>query len=291
MVAPVLIRPCEPVELPALVGLLDEEFIFSKGRSVSLARRFPAVLHARNCPNILVARRGDAVAAAIVIKRFDWITPERSRRGAMIGMVYTRPAERGKGLAAQLLRTAEQSLCADGTAFAVLWSAQPDFYRRLGWTSSDCGVFGTFVSPGGNTAGCCPAEASAVDALRLRGPDPYTPRSRASYQTLPPPVEQLHILASPGGVAYVIFGVLADRAYVYEFCGEPSGYAALWQDICAVAHTIYINERRGSAAHQWLSLQNGVSWRDHALAMWLPLAEHSCARHFSDWYVPFLDRI
>ena len=291
MVAPVLIRPCSPAELPALVGLLDEEFIFSKGRSLSLARRLPAVLHAGNCPNILLACRGDEIAAAIVIKRFDWITPERNWRGAMIGMVYTRPAERGRGLASQLLRAAEQRLRADGAAFAILWTAQPGFYRRLGWTSSDCGVFGTFASSGGTAAGCIPAEAGAVDALRLRSAGAHTPRDRASYQTLPPPAERLQLLASPGGAAYAIYGAQADHAYVYEFGGGPSGYAALWQDICATHSTVYVNERRSSAAHQWLSRLPGISWRDQALAMWLTLAEPACERYYADWYIPFLDRI
>ncbi len=291
MVASVLIRPCTPAELPALVGLLDEEFILSKGRNFSLARRFPTVLHAGNCPNILLACRGDEIAAAIVIKRLDWITPERSWRGAMIGMVYTRPAERGRGLASRLLRAAEQDLRADGTAFAVLWTAQPKLYGRLGWTNSDCGVFGTCASAGGAAAGCPPADIRVVDALRLRDPGAYAPRDGASYLTLPPPAEQLHLLASPGGAAYAIYGVQADRAYVYEIGGEPSGYAALWRDICAAPRAVYINERRSSAAHQWLSLQPDISWRDQALAMWLPLAEPACARHLGDWYVPFLDRI
>jgi len=291
MVAPELIRACTPAELPELVGLLDEEFIFSKGRNVSLARRFPAVLHAGNCPNLLLAFRGDAIAAGIAIKRFDWITPERSWRGAMIGMVHTRLAERGSGLASQLLRAAEQRLRAAGAAFAVLWTARPEFYGRLGWTGSDCGVFGTYASSGGVAADCTPADTGVVDALRLRDPGAYVPRDRASYLTLPPPAERLQLLASPGGAAYAIYGVQADCAYVYEIGGEPSGYAALWQDICAAPRTVYINERRGSAAHQWLSLQPGISWRDQGLAMWLPLAEPACVRRFSGWYVPFLDRI
>jgi predicted N-acetyltransferase YhbS len=291
MVAPVLVRPCMPAELPALVALLDQEFIYSKGRSLSLARRFPAVLHANNCADILVACHGDEIAAAIVIKRFDWITTERSWRGAMIGMVYTRPAERGKGLASQLLRAAEQRLREDGTAFAVLWTAHPDFYRRLGWTSSDCGVFGTFSGADGTTAGCTPAEAGALEALRRRGVEAYTPRDSASYQTLPPPAEQLQLLASPGGAAYAICGAQADRAYVYEFGGAPSAYAALWQDVCAAHRTVYINERRGSTAQQWLASIPGIVWRDQALAMWLALAEPACARHYAGWYIPFLDRI
>ena len=291
MVAPLVIRSCASAELPALVGLLDEEFIFSKGRGVSLAKRLPTALHAGNCPNILLACRGEEIAACIVIKRFDWIAPERSWRGAMVGMVYTRPVERGRGLASQLLYDVEQRLRADGTAFAVLWTAQPGFYRRLGWTSSDCGVFGTFTSAGGAAAGCTAADAGEVEVLRLRSPGARTLRSAASYRTLPLPAERLELRLSPGRTAYAIFGVQADRAYVYEFGGEPSAYAVLWQDICAVPRTVHINARRGTAAHQWLVSVLGIVWRDQALAMWLPLAEPACARHFSDWYVPYLDRI
>ncbi len=291
MVAPALIRPCLPAELPALIGLLDQEFIFSKKRSVSLDRRFPAVLHAGNCPNILLACRDHEIAAAIVIKRFDWFAPERSWRGAMIGLVYAHPAQRGKGLASQLLRAAAQRLRDDGAAFAVLWTAQPEFYRQLGWASADCGVFGTYASAGGTKAGCSPAEAGAVEAIRLRSPGAHMTRSAADYQTLPPPAERLEILLCPDGAAYAIYGAQADRAYVYEFGGEPSGYAALWQDIAATRRTVYINERRGSAAQQWLANIPGIGWREQALAMWLPLAEPACERYCAGWYIPFLDRI
>lgn len=291
MVAPPLIRPCTPAELPALVGLLDEEFIFSKRRSLSLARRFPAALRAQNCPNILVACRGDQIAASIVIKRFGWITPERNWRGAMIGLVYTRPAERGQGLASQLLRAAERKLRADGTDFAVLWTAQPEFYRRLGWVSADCGIFGTYASAGGAAAGCTPADAGAIEDLRSRVPGGHIAPDSASYGTLPPPAERVELRASPGGASYAIYGVHADRAYVYEFGGAPSGYAALWQDICVAPRTVYINERRGSASHQWLLRLPEISWRDQALAMWLPLADPDGERCYARWYIPYLDRI
>ena len=291
MVAPVLIRPCTPAELPALIALLDQEFIFSKGRSVSLAQRFPTALQAHNCPNILLACRGEDIAAAIAVKRFDWIAPERSWRGAMIGLVYTRPAERGQGLASQLLRAAEKKLRAEGTDFAVLWTAQPEFYRRLGWTSSDCGMFGTYASAGGSAAGCMTAAAGAIEALRLRSPGAHMLRDSANYRALPLPAERLDLLASPDAAAYAIYGVQADRAYVYEFGGTPSGYAALWQDICAAARTVYINEHRGSASQQWLASIPGIGWREQALAMWLPLADPDSGGYYARWYIPYLDRI
>jgi predicted N-acetyltransferase YhbS len=291
MVAPVQIRSCTPAELPALIALLDQEFIYSKGRSVSLAQRFPTALNAANCPNILLACRGEDIVAAIVIKRFDWIAPERSRRGAMIGMVCTRAAERGQGLASQLLRTAQAQLRADGTAFAVLFTAQPEFYRRLGWTTADCGIFGTYASAGSIAAGCTRAAPDAVEALRLRGKEAYLLRDRESYRTLPLPAERLEIRVSPCRAAYAIYGMQAERAYLYELGGAVSGYAALWQELCAVAHTVYINERQGSASQQWLANVPGIAWREQKLAMWLPLAEPDCAPQFSGWYLPFLDRI
>ena len=291
MVAAVEIRHCTPAELPALIALLDEEFIFSKGRSISLAQRFPTVLREENCANILVACGGEGIGAAIAIKHFDWIAPERSWRGAMVGMVYTRPAMRGQGLASQLLRAAAEKLHAEGADFAVLFTAQPGFYRRLGWTTADCGVFGTYASAGGAAAGCMPADANAIEALRLLRPDAYAPRCHAHYRTLPLPAERLEMRISPDAAAYAVYGVQGDRAYVYEFGGAPSGYAALWQDICAAARTVHINERRGSAAQQWLAAIPGIGWRDQALAMWLPLAAAARNARFADWYVPFLDRI
>lgn len=291
MVAPVEIRHCTPAELPALIALLDEEFIFFKGRSVSLAQRFPAALNAANCPNILLACRSADIAAAIVIKRFDWITPERSWRGAMIGMVYTRAAERGQGLASQLLRAAQEQLLADGTAFAVLFTAQPEFYRRLGWTTADCGVFGTYAGGGGVAAGCTAAAPDVIEALRVRGADPHLRRDSASYRTLPLPAERLEMRISPCQAAYAIYGVQAERAYVYEFGGAPSGYAKLWQDVCAAARTVHVNAHQGGALQQWLARVPGIAWREQKLAMWLALSEQDLARHFADWYVPLLDRI
>ncbi len=280
-----------PAELPALIALLDEEFIFSRARSVSLALRFPDVLRGENCANILVACRGGDIAAAIAIKRFDWIAPERSWRGAMIGMVYTRPAMRGQGFASRLLRAAQTALRAEGTDFAVLFTAQSGFYRRLGWTTSDCGMFGSCISPGGAAAGCSQADAGAIEAMRVRSSEAHLQRDGASYRTLPLPAERLEMRISPCGAAYAIYGLRAENAYVYEIGGAPSGYAALWQDCCAARRTVYVNARRGSEAQRWLSGIPGFGWHEQALAMWLPLAEPACARSFEGWYIPFLDRI
>lgn len=291
MVAPARIRACTAAELPALIALLDEEFVVSRGRSVSLAERFPAALHADNCANILLACRGGEIAAALAIRRFDWITPGRTWRGAMIGLVYTRASARGQGLATQLLVAAAEQLRAAGEDFAVLYSAQPGFYTRLGWMSADCGVLGTFAGTGGIAAGCTATDTGTIEALRLRHPRAHLARSAASYRTLPLPAERLEMRASPDAAAYAIYGVQAARAYVYEFGGAAAGFAALWQDICATARTVYINERRGSTLQRWLADIPGISWSEQALALWLPLGAKAKPAPFADWYIPFLDRI
>ncbi len=291
MVAAVRIRSCTPAELPELIALLDAEFISSRGRSLSLARRLPGALEAANCPNILLACADDAILASITVKRFDWVTPERTWRGAMIGLVYTRPQARGQGHASRLLRQAAEDLRADGTAFAVLFTAQPEFYRRLGWANADCGLFGTCASAGGAAAGCRSGDAATIERLRRADAKPYMPRTGASYDALPLPADRLVRRASPAGDAYAIYGLHGDSAYVYEFGGAPSGFPALWQDVCSAARSVHVNARGESAGHQWLAAHAELAWREQALAMWLPLAEPACARHFGDWYVPYLDRI
>ena len=143
----------------------------------------------------------------------------------------------------------------------------------------------------GATEHYTPVDAQTIEAMPAREHGAHLARDGASYRTPPLPAESLMLRASSGGEAYAIYDVQDDRVYAYEFGGLPSGYAALWQEICAAGRTFYVNKRRGGAAQQWLARQPGIHWHDQALAMWLALAEPACARQFSAWYVPFLDRI
>ena len=291
MVAAVKIRVCTPAELPALVALLDEEFIHSRGRNISLAQRFPDVLSSGNCRNILIASRNNAIAAALACKRFDWITPARVFKGAMLGLVYTHPNVRRLGLASHLLQTAAKTLTAEGMDFAVLFSVQSGFYLRLGWTPADRGCLGRYASTGGAAIATLCVDASAIEALRSHQPEGYAARSIDAYRNLPLPAERIELRACPDGSAYAIYGLRDDSAYVYEIGGSIAGYDLLWQGICAAARDIYINECEDSPSMRWLEQQAGISWHKQMQAMWLPLAARRGECDFSHWYIPYLDRI
>lgn len=287
------IAPCSAEEFGALLPLLDQEFVFGKGRRLSLQQRFPAILDPQQTHNILLARSEDGITSALVTKPFVWITPERSWRAAMIGMVYTRPQLRARGTASALLQATEARLAHEGFEFAALWTAQPDFYARLGWLGTDCGALGR-------------AQAAAPDASRpLRPPDAadiawieslrpnYAPeravRSGKTYATLLPPAQRLELLR--GDAAYAIVGCDGADGYLYEMLGDIAELPALWATLAGRYRTLCLNLQQGSAVQRWLSAQGGITWQPQRLAMWLPLGAAARNARFADWYVPFLDRI
>ncbi len=136
------IRGATPDDLERLLPLLDDAFIFGRQRTVSLRHRFPAVFRRDNLENLLLCLHGKEILSALAIRRFILRENGEHWRGAMIGAVYTRPEQRGQGLASRLLETAAQRLRADGADFGVLWTTQPGFYARLGWVAADCGMLG-----------------------------------------------------------------------------------------------------------------------------------------------------
>lgn len=294
MVAPAdAIGPCTRAEYGALLALLDQEFIFGKDRRLSLAQRFPAALDPERPQNILVARADGAVASALALKRFDWITAERSWHAAMIGLVYTRPDRRGRGGAGALLQEAQTRLARAGVEFAVLWTGQPGFYARSGWIGADCGVLGSAQGALAGPAPPAPApDADSIaraEALRQRYAPQRVARDMASYATLPPPAEQIELLLEDG--AYALVGRRQTHGYLYELVGAPDAWAALWSRLGARYRALTLNLRQDTPLQRWLSAQAAIDWQPQRLAMWLPLTAPARTAPFSDWYIPFLDRI
>ena len=138
----VAIRSCSPDDLERLIPLLDEEFVFGKGRAISLRQRFPTVFCRDNLHRILLCADEDGIVSALALRLFDWQADGETFRGAMIGMVYTSPARRGEGWASRLLATAATRLRDEGADFGVLWTGQAEFYARLGWKAADCSILG-----------------------------------------------------------------------------------------------------------------------------------------------------
>jgi len=294
MVAPAPdIARATSADFDALLALLDAEFIFGKGRRVSLQQRFPETLDRAHSRNIMLARMEEAIVSALVTRPFTWITSQRSWRAAMIGMVTTRAEWRGRGMAGALMRAARETLAREGVEFLVLWAARPDFYAGLGWMAADCGALGSVQTAAPDaTQSAAPFDAASIawiEALRREYAPERVERCEISYAALLPHAEQLELLRS--GSAYAIAGRDDRHGYLYELLGDAAEFPVLWARLARRYRALYLNLQRGTAAERYLSSRGEISWQPQRLALWLPLSETARAARFAGWYVPFLDRI
>lgn len=295
-------RAATPADLARIVPQLDEQFVFGKGRRISLAKRFPTVYCAENIGNLFVLEENGEILSSLVCKRFEWQRAGGHWRGAMIGAVYTRPARRGEGLASRLLDTAAKSLRDGGNDFAVLWTDQPVFYARLGWISADRGVLGEIenapgaAEPHGSVARmpAPSADPAHIERIRRYGGDCLTARRAGDYRQLPPPAEAVDILTwSAGGdqAAYALVGNYGDTSVLYELMGHPGGFFPLWHEVCRPRRRIIANDVSDSPSQRWLAQNTGLVWQPKPLAMWRPLSAQVDMARVADWYIPYFDRI
>lgn len=273
----ITIRPCSPADLERLIPLLDAEFVFGKGRSISLRQRFPAVFCHDNLHHILLCADGEEIVAALAMRPFDWRDGSEIFRGAMIGMVYTQPARRGEGWASRLLTAAATQLRAEGVDFGVLWTGQPAFYARLGWEAADCSLLGEVeLEP------FSPQSADNVTTLPAQADAP-----------LPLPAERVDWLRCVDNdqAAYALLGSHGTTGFLYELAGHPDSYAALWRAACRGRQRIFVNDRAGSPSWRWLTDHTRISWKNKNLAMWLPLSGRVAMPRLGQWHIPYSDRI
>lgn len=294
------IRSCRPDELERLVALLDEEFIFGKGRTISVRLRFPTVYCGDNLPNILLCADGEEIVSALAMRPFGWRADGEIFRGAMIGAVYTRPDRRGKGLASQLLKMAATQLHENKMDFGVLWTGQPSFYARHGWVAADCSVLGKInldpmtPEPLGDVA-LLPVETSAtrLEYIRQNWLSASTLRHAGDYRQLPLPAEHVNVLwcEEQGKIAYALHGSCGETGFLYELVGDTTCFPALWRGVCRNRQQVFINDRADSPSCRWLTDHAAASWENKNLAMWLPLSERAGMPRLQQWHIPYFDRI
>jgi len=294
------IHPCRADELERLIPLLDEEFIFGKGRSISLRQRFPTVFCLNNLHNIIVCTDGEQIVSALAMRQFDWREGDEIFKGAMLGAVYTHPARRGEGWASRLLGTAAMQLRESGVDFGVLWTGQPSFYARLGWEAADCSILAEvepeelILPPTGKVAHLSVGECSApLEKVRQRCLNSMTLRRPEDYRQMPLPAENMDVLwcEDEGRVAYALRGRKEDTGFLYELVGDEACFSALWREACRGYRQVYVNDRADSPSSRWLTNHAGITWKRKNLAMWLPLSKRLDMSRLRQWYVPYFDRI
>ncbi|MCK6445894.1 MAG: GNAT family N-acetyltransferase [Planctomycetes bacterium] len=98
-----------------------------------LAAEYPLVFGADAPGSIVTVGENGIVHSACAILVRDLVIGAERLRVGLIGSVATDPAERGRGLATEVLARAERELARDGAVIALLWADDAEFYRRRGW--------------------------------------------------------------------------------------------------------------------------------------------------------------
>ncbi len=289
---------CTAQELAPLVDELDQAFISGRGRSGSLAHRYPGLLSVANLDQLHVRRHAGRVVACCAVRRFTWLSGDTRWEGAMIGMVHTAPAWRGRGHAAGVLEAALDALAAGGVDFAVLWSGLDGFYERLGWEANDRGIFGSVAcAPVGRCAtgpqGLSAEDIGRFEALRRRLAPQRVLREPAAYGAIPLPAERVvGAFAHAGDMhAAALVGHAGTARYVFDAAGDAAAMPALWRAITAGASIVHVNEVIGSDFHRWLARNVDIAFAAQQLAHWRMLSPRAGRAPWRDWHLPWFDRI
>jgi len=287
---------CSISELPALTAALDAEFVVGRGRSGSLAWRYPDLLGEQNLQQLYVRRHGGRIVSCCAARRFGWTSAHERWQGAMIGLVWTSPQARGRGHAAGVLEDATDALAASGSDFLVLWSGLDGYYERLGWQAHDRGIFGSLrVDAQACDAAVAPEEIDVARYEALRAPEAKARvmRDAQRYRCVPLPSTRIATLFAREGdaEAAAIVGSTGDARYVYEVVGAAAALPALWRSLTTAAATLHVNDSIGSPFHRWLARHTTIEFAAQELAYWRMLSPRARRAPWRDWHIPYFDRI
>lgn len=292
------IGPCLPERLPEVASLLDQEFVFGRGRIVSLVKRYPELFVPENIGKHRVALIEGQIASIALARTFSWSVSGRIWKGSMIGFVFTRPELRKRGLATRVLLDLKENLVKEKTDFAVLWTTSPTFYERLGWIPEDESLYGeAVVDSFVKTARTDPAPLTRdriafIERVRGRWMNEQVVRSESSYRNLPLPATSLEafVVEKRGREGYALVGHADEDGYLYEWAGSPATLLSLWDTIRPCYERFFVNEREGSPGCNWLVVRGKVRLCSQGHAMWSFLS--SAARKLSlPHFIPYFDRI
>lgn len=235
-----------PQERDALFAWLDEGL--RDGRKGRLASEYPTLLDPERGAVHRIACVGEAFAAHAVSRTITVRVAGRSLRLGMIGLVYTDPRFRRRGLASACIEACVADLAADGATAALLWSDRHAFYRRLGFVPAGRELL-VRVDPGIGRAAAErlggaepirvgppePADWPALEAL-LAGQPSHALREPGDLARLAAAPDCALRVARAGGrpVAYAACGRGDDfPGVVHEWAGAPGGVAACIRSFAA----------------------------------------------------------
>lgn len=301
MRTPLQIRECKPNELPTVIERLDQEFVFSKQRSVSLSKRFPNTLSFGNIKQIRVAVSDGVIRGALAIRMFEWVVKRQVCQGAMVGMVWVDSQHRGEGIGSRLLSSARQFLHESDVDFGVLWTGAPAFYERAGWFLSDRGLFGEVANrptlPRIATVSCQPvvsADAALLERARASALPMRVVRNALDYYTVPMPAVDVLCLCAAGNDPADGFALVGEQdgfGYLYEMIAPSSLWSILWSAAAGRFDRFFANGHSHDPFAQWLAENRLVEWQPQHKTMWLRVSDRVHEGAMSSWHIPYYDWI
>lgn len=288
-------------QIPLLQAACDEEFIFSRGRKLSLSRRFGDVWALANARNISVATSAGEPVGTAAARHFTYRNGAETWHCAAIGMVWTRASHRKQGIGAKVMTHLVSQLTASGCDALFLWTSIPKFYEAFGFITEDGSVFGAQTpaelslppTAKASSAQLLPFDASLISQIedvRSRHAGTRVDRTLETWASIPVPAETLWVALAAD--AYALWGRQGDTAFLYEMVGETGEFNGLIRALRGARpalEKIYFNDCAGNASATHLE-KAGVSLQPQSLTMWKPLTPH--ARDLAPIvHIPYFDRI
>ena len=295
--SPIHIRTPERDELPGIIRQLDQEFVYTKRRSMSLTRRFPHALSADKIDRIRVAVADGVLCGALVTRTFEWAVGREIWLGAMIGMVWVDSQYRGMGIGSDLLRSTTQFLRDTGVAFGVLWTGSSAFYERAGWFLSDRSLLGD-AAPHPILSRIAevscrplgPEDVAPLECLRSSTLKSRVVRKTVDYCAVPIPAEKV-LCFSADGKGFALVGERDGTGFLYEMIGPSYTWEVLWFAVTASFEKLLINGHSDDPFSRWLAENKLVAWRPQQKAMWLQVSDCLERSLISTWHIPYYDWI
>jgi GNAT superfamily N-acetyltransferase len=224
----------------------------------SLQAEHPVALDPARLGDHVVVRREGRITAHALAHRLDARVAGRPVRLGFVGLVYTDPGHRGRGLGRACVAAATARLAAQGALVIALWSDLDGFYAPLGFRRGGRDWILTLdlhsLARARAGAGPAPAVGPAttedwphLESLhRARATGAQRPAGALAHLAAAPGCHTLVARRAGRAVGYACAGRGADlRGVVHEWGGETQGVLACVE---ALART---------GAHHWLSGPGG----------------------------------
>lgn len=127
-----IVRRARSEEWTRLLAWLDDGL--RDGHRGRLAAEYPVALSALRPEAHLVIEADGTFLSHAFIRRVDAVAAGVPLRLGMIGLVYSDPAVRDRGLGSACVEAATQALRDEGADLVALWTDRSRFYTRLGFT-------------------------------------------------------------------------------------------------------------------------------------------------------------